>query len=225
MNAQGDFAKIHEMVGDMGLHTVCKSAKCPNIHECWGHGTATLMLMGNECTRACRFCAIPAGRPKRLDDDEPRRVAASLALMGLKHVVITSVNRDELPDGGAAIWAETIERVHEACPGMSVEVLVGDFLGDEKAIQVVCDARPEIISHNMETVHRMHPAVRPQAKPDRKPRPFAHFGSRPKQLFPGRLRDRHDGRMLEPPLHEDHGEPSAAAGSRSCRHRPRRARS
>jgi lipoic acid synthetase len=125
------------------------------------------MILGDTCTRSCGFCNVKTGRPTTLDTDEPRRVAESLALMGLKHVVITSVNRDELPDGGAEIWAETIRRTHEACPKMSVEILVGDFCGDEKAIQTVCDARPEIISHNMETVKRMHPAVRPQARYER----------------------------------------------------------
>jgi len=118
---------------------------------------------------------VKTGRPAALDVDEPRHVAESLALMKLKHVVITSVNRDELPDGGAAIWAETIRAVHKACPGMSVECLVGDFLGDERAIQVICDARPEILSHNMETVYRMHPAVRPQAKYQRSLAVLAQF--------------------------------------------------
>jgi lipoic acid synthetase len=118
---------------------------------------------------------VKTGRPEALDVDEPRRVAESLALMKLKHVVITSVNRDELPDGGAEIWAETIRAVHRTCPGMSVECLVGDFLGDERAIQVVCDARPEILSHNMETVNRMHPAVRPQAKYQRSLAVLAQF--------------------------------------------------
>jgi lipoic acid synthetase len=135
--------------------------------ECWGRGTATIMILGDVCTRACGFCNIKTGKPPVLDLDEPRRVAESLKLMKLKHVVITSVNRDELADGGAAIWAETVNRVHDACPDMSVEILVGDFQGDEQAIDVVCKSRPEIISHNMETVRRMHPAVRPQAKYER----------------------------------------------------------
>lgn len=161
------YDRLKAIIDEHRLHTVCQEASCPNMGECWSRGSATIMILGDTCTRSCGFCNVKTGKPPVFDADEPRRVAASLALMGLKHVVITSVNRDELPDGGAAIWAETIERVHEACPGMSVEVLVGDFLGDEKAIQVVCDARPEIISHNMETVHRMHPAVRPQAKYER----------------------------------------------------------
>jgi lipoic acid synthetase len=161
------YERLKKIIDEHRLHTVCQEASCPNMGECWGRGTATIMILGDTCTRACGFCNVKTGKPPVYDLDEPRRVAASLALMRLKHVVITSVNRDELPDGGAAIWAETIERVHDACPDMSVEILVGDFQGDEKAIQVVCDARPEIISHNMETVRRMHAAVRPQAKYER----------------------------------------------------------
>jgi lipoic acid synthetase len=161
------YQRLKAIIDEHRLHTVCQEASCPNMGECWSRGSATIMILGDTCTRSCGFCNVKTGRPPTLDTDEPRRVAESLALMQLNHVVITSVNRDELPDGGAAIWAETIERVHRACPGMSVEVLVGDFCGDEKAIQAVCDARPEIISHNMETVRRMHPAVRPQARYER----------------------------------------------------------
>ena len=161
------YLRLKGIIDQHRLHTVCQEASCPNMGECWSRGSATIMILGDTCTRSCGFCNVKTGRPATLDTDEPRRVAESLALMGLKHVVITSVNRDELPDGGAEIWAETIRRTHEACPGMSVEVLVGDFQGDQKAIQVVCDARPEIISHNMETVKRMHPAVRPQARYER----------------------------------------------------------
>jgi lipoic acid synthetase len=161
------YLRLKGIIDRHRLHTVCQEASCPNMGECWSRGTATIMILGDTCTRSCGFCNVKTGRPSELDLDEPRRVAESLSLMGLKHVVITSVNRDELLDGGAAIWAETIQRVHQACPGMSVEVLVGDFCGDERAIQVVCDARPEIISHNMETVKRMHPAVRPQARYER----------------------------------------------------------
>ncbi|MCA9296294.1 MAG: lipoyl synthase, partial [Phycisphaerales bacterium] len=120
--------------------------------------------LGDTCTRSCGFCNVKTGKPLPPDLDEPRRVAESLALIGLKHVVITCVDRDDLPDGGAAIWAETIERVHDACPEMSVEVLVGDFKGDPDDLQTVIDARPEILAHNMETVRRMHPTVRPQAR-------------------------------------------------------------
>jgi lipoic acid synthetase len=157
------FDRLKNIIDTHRLHTVCQEASCPNIGECWNRGTATIMILGDTCTRACGFCNVKTGRPPQLDLDEPRRVAESLKLMNLKHVVITSVNRDELDDGGAAIWAETIHRVHKACPWMSVEVLVGDFCGDEKAIQTVIEARPEILAHNLETVKRMHPAVRPQA--------------------------------------------------------------
>ena len=161
------YHRLKGIIDEHRLHTVCQEASCPNMGECWSRGSATIMILGDTCTRSCGFCNVKTGRPASLDTDEPRRVAQSLRLMGLRHVVITSVNRDELPDGGAEIWAETIRRTHEACPGMSVEVLVGDFCGDEKSVQVVCDARPEIISHNMETVKRMHPAVRPQARYER----------------------------------------------------------
>lgn len=161
------YERLKSIIDEHKLHTVCQEASCPNMGECWGRGTATIMILGDVCTRACGFCNIKTGKPPVLDLDEPRRVAESLKLMKLKHVVITSVNRDELADGGAAVWAETVNRVHDACPDMSVEILVGDFQGDEKAIETVCNARPEIISHNMETVKRMHPAVRPQAKYER----------------------------------------------------------
>ncbi len=169
------YERLKSIIDEHRLHTVCQEASCPNMGECWGRGTATIMILGDTCTRACGFCNVKTGKPAALDTDEPRRVAASLALMKLKHVVITSVNRDELSDGGAAIWAETVQRVHESCPGMSVEILVGDFGGDARAIQVVCDSRPEIISHNMETVRRMHGAVRPQAKYERSLAVLAQF--------------------------------------------------
>ena len=172
------YERLKGIIDEHRLHTVCQEASCPNMGECWGRGTATIMILGDTCTRACGFCNVKTGRPPVLDLDEPRRVAASLKLMGLKHVVIPSVNRDELDDGGAAIWAETVQRVHEACPDMSVEILVGDFQGDEKAIQAVCDSRPEIISHNMETVRRMHAAVRPQARYERSLAVLAQFKAR-----------------------------------------------
>lgn len=169
------FVKTRNLIMEHGLHTVCQEASCPNIGECWSRGTATIMILGDTCTRSCGFCNVKTGRPPTTDLDEPRRVAETLALTGLSHVVITSVDRDDLPDGGAAIWAETIERVHEACPDLSVETLVGDFKGDLDDLQVVVDARPEILSHNMETVARMHPAVRPQATYDRSLRVLEHI--------------------------------------------------
>lgn len=161
------YERLKEIVDQHRLHTVCQEASCPNMGECWNRGSATIMILGDTCTRSCGFCNVKTGRPTAVDFDEPRRVAESLRLMGLRHVVITCVNRDELPDGGAAIWAETIERTHEACPEMSIEALVGDFCGDEAALQVVIDSKPEILSHNLETVRRMHAAVRPQARYER----------------------------------------------------------
>jgi lipoic acid synthetase len=161
------YERLRAIMDTHRLHTVCQEAGCPNMGECWSRGVATIMILGDTCTRACGFCNVKTGRPAPLDRDEPRRVAESLRLMGLRHVVITSVNRDELPDGGAAIWAETILRARDACPDMSVEVLIPDFEGHHDALQMVIDARPHIINHNLETVRRMYPAVRPSAKFDR----------------------------------------------------------
>ncbi|MBL8758145.1 MAG: lipoyl synthase [Phycisphaerae bacterium] len=161
------YERLRAIVSEHRLHTVCEEAGCPNMGECWGRGVATIMILGDTCTRACGFCNVKTGRPASLDRDEPRRVAESLRLMGLRHVVITSVNRDELPDGGAGIWAETILRTRDACPGMTIEVLTPDFLGDWAALQIVMDARPDILAHNLETVRRMHPAVRPSARYER----------------------------------------------------------
>ncbi|MBS0195799.1 MAG: lipoyl synthase [Planctomycetes bacterium] len=166
-----EYSKLKSVLNDNRLFTVCEEAGCPNMGECWSRGVATIMILGDTCTRACGFCNVKTGRPPTLDKDEPRRVAESLAIMqqgaGLKHIVITSVNRDELQDGGAGIWAETIIRAKEACPGMSIEVLIPDFEGNWGALQMVIDARPHIINHNLETVRRMYPAVRPSAKFDR----------------------------------------------------------
>ena len=165
------YERLKGIVDQHRLHTVCQEAGCPNMGECWARGVATIMILGDTCTRACGFCNVKTGRPATLDLDEPRRVAESLRLMnegaGLKHIVITSVNRDELTDGGAAVWAETIERSREACPTMSIEVLIPDFEGNWGALQRVIDARPHIINHNLETVRRMYPAVRPSAKFER----------------------------------------------------------
>ncbi|MFH0907850.1 MAG: lipoyl synthase [bacterium] len=163
MSAEGKFANVHELVGDLGLHTVCKSAKCPNIHECWGRGTATLMLLGSVCTRACTFCAIPTGRPRELDIDEPRRVAAAAKRMNLRHVVLTSVCRDDLPDGGAGIFAETIRAIREVLPESTIEVLTPDFQGVEDSLRTVLEARPDVFNHNIETVSRLQSVIRPQA--------------------------------------------------------------
>ena len=159
-----DYTRLLKLVNDNRLHTVCQSAKCPNMGECWSAGTATLMILGDVCTRSCGFCHIATGKPPTLDLDEPVRVGHAVATMGLGHTVITSVNRDELPDGGAAIWAETIRQVRLQSPGTSVEVLVPDFCGDWDALQKVLDQRPDILNHNLESVPRLYQQVRPQAK-------------------------------------------------------------
>jgi len=164
MPAGEGYARLLEMVNTHKLHTVCQSAKCPNMGECWHAGTATLMILGDVCTRSCGFCHIATGRPPTLDLDEPRRVGHAVHLMGLKHIVITSVNRDELADGGAAVWAETIRQLRLQSPGTSVEVLIPDFCGDWEALQKVLDEKPEILNHNLETVPRLYSTVRPQAK-------------------------------------------------------------
>ena len=162
-----EFRATKANVDRHGLHTVCQEASCPNIGECWARGVATTMILGDVCTRNCGFCNIKTGKPPVTDLDEPRRVAESLRGTDLKHLVITSVDRDDLPDGGAALWAETITRVKEAAPALSLEVLIGDFQGDPDALQLVIDAEPDIIAHNMETVRRCHPAVRPAARYER----------------------------------------------------------
>jgi lipoic acid synthetase len=161
------YSKLKKLVDDQKLHTVCQSAKCPNMGECWSAGTATLMILGDVCTRSCGFCHIATGRPPTLDLDEPRRVGEAVAAMSLKHCVITSVNRDELADGGAEIWAETIRQIRLQSPGTNIEVLIPDFCGDWDALQKVLDERPEILNHNIETVPRLYYKVRPQAKYNR----------------------------------------------------------
>ena len=164
MPGGAEFSKLLNLVNDQHLHTVCQSAKCPNMGECWAAGTATLMILGDVCTRSCGFCHIATGRPPTLDLDEPVRVGRAVAAMGLKHTVITSVNRDELPDGGAGVWAETIRQVRLQSPGTSIEVLIPDFCGDWQALQVVLDQKPDILNHNIESVPRLYKQVRPQAK-------------------------------------------------------------
>lgn len=158
-----DVRRMRELVHSRQLHTVCESASCPNIGECWGRGTATFMILGDVCTRNCRFCDVPPGQPSPPDPDEPRRVAEAIHALHLRHAVITSVTRDDLPDGGAAAWAEVILSVRAENPGCRVEVLVPDFQGDEPALQRVFAARPDVFGHNLETVPRLYPAARPQA--------------------------------------------------------------
>ena len=157
------YHRLKNLMRQKSLHTVCEEAMCPNIGECWGHGTATFLLMGDICTRSCSFCHIKTGRPLSLDEDEPRRVAESVVAMNLKHCVLTSVNRDELPDGGAHIFANTIREIRRQLPDCTIEVLIPDFKGDEAALKQVMDARPEILNHNTETVPRLYRTVRPQA--------------------------------------------------------------
>src|SRR5687767_15644018 len=152
---------------DLNLHTVCEEAHCPNVGECWEHGTATFMILGDVCTRNCAYCAVAHGRPPRYDVDEPSRVAAAIAELGLRHAVITSVDRDDLPDFGAWIFAETIRQIHERLPGCSVEVLVPDFQGNENSIRAVLEARPEIYNHNTETVPRLYRKARPGGRYER----------------------------------------------------------
>ena len=163
-----NFKKISRLVDEYQLHTVCQSARCPNMGECWGAGTATFMILGNVCTRSCGFCAVITGRPEPgLDWDEPRRVAETVRIMGIRHAVITSVNRDERKDGGAPIFAETIRQIRAHAPGTTIEVLIPDFRGNWDALQMVLDEHPEILAHNLETVPRLYRRVRPQARYER----------------------------------------------------------
>ncbi len=162
------FKNVSNIIEEHDLHTVCQSARCPNMGECWSAGTATFMILGNVCTRSCGFCAVMTGRPDEgLDYDEPRRVAEAVKLMGLRHAVVTSVNRDERQDGGAPVFAETIRKIRDVQPGCTVEVLIPDFRGVWSALQTVLDVRPDILNHNVETVPRLYRRVRPQADYDR----------------------------------------------------------
>ncbi len=156
-----NYARLKGLMRDMNLHTVCEEAHCPNVGECWEHGTATFMILGDVCTRNCPYCAVAHGRPPAYDLGEPDRVAAAVAELNLRHAVITSVDRDDLPDFGAEIFARTIRGIHERVPGCSVEVLVPDFQGNEASIRTVLDARPEIYNHNTETVPRLYKKARP----------------------------------------------------------------
>jgi lipoyl synthase len=159
-----NYHELKKLARKLDLHTVCESAQCPNIGECWNHRTATFMLLGNLCTRRCGFCAVPKGRPEPIDFDEPRRVAEAVATLGLKHAVITSVNRDDDNLGSATVFAETIHEVRRQAPGCQVEVLVPDFQGREDALKIVLEARPEVLNHNTETVPRLYRAVRSGAR-------------------------------------------------------------
>ena len=162
-----EYAQVRKLVSDHKLHTICESGNCPNMGECWGAGTATFMILGNICTRSCGFCAVATGRPLPADENEPKRVAESVRLMKVKHCVITSVDRDDLKDGGSIIWQKTINEVRAQSPETTMETLIPDFAGKWENLQRIIDVMPEIVSHNMETVRRLTRQVRIQAKYDR----------------------------------------------------------
>jgi lipoic acid synthetase len=162
-----EYTNVRQIVSEHKLHTICSSGNCPNMGECWGEGTATFMILGNICTRSCGFCAVKTGKPLPVDLEEPMRVANSVKLMNVKHCVITSVDRDDLKDGGSIIWAETVEAVREISPKTTLETLIPDFKGDWDNLQRIIDVAPEIVSHNLETVRRLTREVRIQAKYDR----------------------------------------------------------
>ncbi|CAN5516915.1 lipoyl synthase [soil metagenome] len=162
-----NYTRVRNLVDDHKLHTICQSGNCPNMGECWGAGTATFMILGNICTRSCGFCSVATGRPEAVDPFEPLRVAKSIQTMGIKHGVITCVDRDDLEDGGAAIWVQTIRKIRELSPGTTMETLIGDFAGKWENLQLVLDEKPDVLSHNLETVRRLTKQVRVQAKYDR----------------------------------------------------------
>jgi lipoic acid synthetase len=172
------YSAVRKLVDEHKLHTVCQSAQCPNLGECWSRGTATLMILGNICTRSCNFCAVQTGRPTELDLGEPARVADAVARMGLRHCVLTSVARDELADGGASVWAATIRAVRYRNPTTAIEVLVPDFKGKLEDVDTVLDAKPDIFNHNVETVERLQRPVRVQARYDRSRSVLRHARSR-----------------------------------------------
>ncbi len=162
-----NYRTVRSLVDQHKLHTICESGSCPNMGECWGEGTATFMILGNICTRSCGFCAVQTGKPEEVDEFEPGRVANSVKIMGVKHAVVTSVDRDDLKDGGSEIWAQTVRAIRQQSPGTTLETLIPDFAGKWENLQVLIDVAPEIISHNLETVRRLTKQVRIQAKYDR----------------------------------------------------------
>ena len=162
-----NYRKVRSLVDEHKLHTICESGSCPNMGECWGEGTATFMILGNICTRSCGFCAVKTGKPEEVDAYEPGKVANSVKIMNVKHAVITSVDRDDLKDGGSEIWAQTVRAIRKQSPGTTLETLIPDFAGKWENLQVIIDVAPEIVSHNLETVRRLTKQVRIQAKYDR----------------------------------------------------------
>jgi len=159
-----DYLDIKQTMERLKLHTICEEARCPNRWECWNARTATFLILGDICTRRCHYCSVETGRPDALDHEEPLRVARAVEALGLRHAVITSVNRDELPDGGAAVFAETIRQTRRLTPDCTIEVLIPDFEGNDAALATVCSERPEILNHNIETVRRLFPSIRPQGR-------------------------------------------------------------
>lgn len=162
-----NYKHVRQIVDDNGLHTICQSGNCPNMGECWGAGTATFMILGDVCTRSCGFCAVKTGKPGAVDEFEPGRVAHSIKLMNLKHAVLTSVDRDDLPDGGSIIWERTVKAIRAQAPGVTMETLIPDFAGKWENLQRIIDVAPEVVSHNLETTRRLTKAVRIQARYDR----------------------------------------------------------
>ena len=171
------YAEVAHIVERHGLHTICSSGKCPNKAECWSRKTATFMILGDICTRGCKFCATPTGRPLPIDPNEPQKVAESIRLMGLKHAVITSVDRDDLPDAGAEHWSKVIEAVKATNPDTTIEVLLPDFDGKEDLMDIVIAAKPHILGHNLETIRRITPLVRSKAKYDTSLKTLAYFAA------------------------------------------------
>ncbi len=178
LHSEAEFTHVSQVIKQHNLHTICSSGKCPNMSECWNKGTATLMILGEICTRACKFCNTLTGRPLPLDTNEPDNVAKSIKLMKLHHAVITSVDRDDLPDGGAAQWAKTIRAIRNVNPDTTLEVLIPDFDGKIELIDLIINEKPEIISHNLETVRRLTPSIRTKAKYDISLKVLAHIASR-----------------------------------------------
>ena len=162
-----NYLKVKNIVHKHNLHTICESGRCPNLSECWGNGTATFMILGNICTRSCKFCSVPSGRPFPPDEKEPQKIAESIKLMGLSHSVITSVDRDDLPDYGASHWKETINTIKELNPNITIEVLIPDFNFDKTALDKIIEAKPDVVAHNLETVKRLTAKVRSKASYER----------------------------------------------------------
>ena len=177
LHSNPEFVHVNKVVKEHGLHTICTSGKCPNISECWNRGTATFMILGDVCTRSCAFCNVKSGRPQLVDPQEPAKLAESVQLMNLRHAVVTSVDRDDLPDGGAGHWAETIRAIKTVNPLTTLEVLIPDFDGNTALLDIIIAEKPNIISHNLETVRRLTPEIRTKAQYDTSLKVLAHIAS------------------------------------------------